>query len=116
MMSQVGSFPRPARSAFEDDRSATGIFRSAILTYFGQIVIQERAATKGSCSWPCPERIAPEAQARSHGGPKHTECRPATQKHKDGRPIPRREAPIEVGGGTPWPNNRTTASTASSGT
>src|SRR5712691_5490785 len=82
MMSQVGSFPRAARSALEDGRSATGIFRSAILTYFGQIVIQERVATKGSCSWRCPERIAPEAQARSHGGPKHTECRPATQKHK----------------------------------
>src|SRR5262249_9662892 len=78
MISQIGSLPRAARSALEAGRSATGIFRSAILTYFGQIVIQEPAATKGSCApalpspaygggWGMEERIAPEAQARSHG-------------------------------------------------
>src|SRR5262245_12555639 len=83
MTSQMGSLPRPARSALENDRSvATGTVRSAMLTYFGQTVIQQRAATKGSCPRPSPERIAPEAQARSHGRPKHTGCRPATQKHK----------------------------------
>src|SRR5262250_1282591 len=68
MTSQMGSLPRPARSALENDRSVpTGTVRSAMLTYFSQIVIQQRAATKGSCPRPRPERIAPEAQARSHG-------------------------------------------------
>src|SRR5262249_40434025 len=104
MTSQMGSLPRPARSALENARSvATGTVRSAMLTYFGQIVIQQMAATKGSCPRPRPEPIAPEAQARSHGRPKHTGCRPATQKHKDGDdpapagagPSPRRHAMAE---------------------
>src|SRR5436309_4114026 len=79
MISQMGSLPSAARSALEGVRSATGKFRSAILTYFGQIVIQETVLTKGSCSPPSPlaappggrwqggEQIALELQARSHG-------------------------------------------------
>src|SRR5215813_11394009 len=68
MTSQMGSLARPARSALENARSvATGTVRSAMLTYLDQIVIQQEAGTKGSCPRPRPERIAPEAQARSHG-------------------------------------------------
>src|SRR6516225_11602549 len=55
MTSQMGSLPRPARSAPENARSvATGTVRSAMLTYLGQIVIQQEAATKGSCPRPPP--------------------------------------------------------------
>src|SRR5258708_23167708 len=68
MPSQMGSLPRTARSAAENARSvATGTVRSAMLTYLGQLVIQQHAATKGSYPRPHAERIAPGAQARSHG-------------------------------------------------
>ncbi len=46
---------------------ATGTVRSAILTYFGQIVILITIAAKGTCANRPPEWIAPAAQARSHG-------------------------------------------------
>src|SRR6266480_1416731 len=69
MRSHIGSWSRPARSAPENERSdATGLVRSAMLTYFGQIVIRERAATKGLYPPPRPKRIAPLAQARSWAG------------------------------------------------
>src|SRR5262252_5736914 len=68
MRSHIGSWSRPVRSAPENERSdATGLVRSAMLTYFGQIVIREPAATKGLYPRPRPKRIAPLAQARSHG-------------------------------------------------
>src|SRR4051812_26467195 len=115
----MGSFPRVARSPAENDRSvAIGTVRSAILTYFGQIVIQEPAATKGSCPYgprgSRPEPIAPEAQARSHGQRKHTGCRPATQKHPgDGYPAPRkRPGKGKFEEEAPWLNDPMTASTA----
>src|SRR5262245_19430865 len=83
MTSQMGSRPRVVRSAPDNDRSfVTGAVRSAILTYFGQFVIREWVATKGSYPQLRLERIAPAAQARSHGRPNHTGCRPATQKQK----------------------------------
>src|SRR5437867_7593393 len=44
MMSQIGSLPRVARSALADGRSATtGMIRSAILTYYGRIVMPRQA-------------------------------------------------------------------------
>src|SRR5215472_6395466 len=70
MTSQIGSWPRVARSALGNGRSvAMGTVRSAMLTYLGQIVIRELAATKGSYPRLGAKRIAPSAQARSHGRP-----------------------------------------------
>src|SRR6516162_5939005 len=57
MTSQMGSLPRPARSALENARSvATGTVRSAMLTYLGQIVIQQGGRH---------ERIVPAAPPRA---------------------------------------------------
>src|SRR2546423_7334606 len=68
MRSHIGSWSRRVRSASGNERSdARGLVRSAMLTYFGQIVIRELAATKGMYPRPRPKRIAPLAQARSHG-------------------------------------------------
>src|SRR5262245_34479409 len=56
MMSQLGSLARAARSPPADGRfGATGTVRSAILTYFDQIVIQYSTGTKGSCRRPLPQ-------------------------------------------------------------
>src|SRR5262249_5362837 len=49
MTSQIGSLARGARSAWEAGRSVNGEIRSAILTYFGQIVIRLLVGTTGSC-------------------------------------------------------------------
>src|ERR1700704_2609854 len=94
MTSEMGSWPRAARSPGENDRSvAIGTVRSAILTYFGQIVIQERAATKGSCPDRArgsrPEPIAPEAQARSHGQTYRVSARDAKAYAAPGRGRPK---------------------------
>src|ERR1700755_2855837 len=108
MTSQMGSLPRPARSAPENARSvATGTVRSAMLTYLGQIVIQQEAATKGSYPRPRPERIAPEAQARSHGRAE-TYRVSARDAKAEGRTRVRNWTglPEEE---SPWQNNRMTA-------
>src|SRR5215510_12831202 len=93
MTSQIGSFPRAPRSPAGNDRSvATGTVRSAILTYLGQIVIQDQVATKGSYPGARPEPIAPKAQPRSHGGgnipgvgPRRKSIRPAEPSRPRGR-------------------------------
>src|SRR5258706_1404213 len=79
MISQIGSCARGAPCALDKARSAaTGMFRSVILTYLGQIVSREPATTKGSLRTDCTHG----ARALM-GGPKHTGCRSATQKYKD---------------------------------
>src|SRR5215831_14004088 len=84
MTSQIGSWPRVARSALGNGRSvATGTVRSAMLTYLGQIVIRELAATKGSYPRLGVKRLRRRRKRALMGGPKHTGCRAATQKPKD---------------------------------
>src|SRR5262249_49596228 len=84
MMSQIGSCARGTPSALDKARSAaTGTVRSAILTYFGQIVIQEAAAAKRSYPRTAPNRLHPRPARALMVGAKHTGCRPATQKYKD---------------------------------
>src|SRR5262249_11753957 len=92
MTSQMGSLPRPARSALENARSvATGTVRSAMLTYFGQIVIQQVAATKGSCPRPPPRGVcAGGARALSWTGRNRRGVAPGRKRIRAGtvRPPP----------------------------
>src|SRR5262249_53520508 len=110
MMSQIGSCARGTPSALDKARSAaTGTVRSAILTYFGQIVIQEAGLlrndrTRGAA----PNRLHPRPARALMVGAKHTGCRPATQKYKDGitmadKPYDRLEGVIWYDGKlVPW--------------
>src|SRR5690242_960748 len=98
MRSHIGSWSRPARSTPETERSeATGLVRSAMLTYFGQIVIRELAATKGLTCGRAPNGLRPWRKRALMGGPKHTGCRPATQKRKD-EPASATTGPASRGG------------------
>src|SRR5215475_15768800 len=109
MMSQIGSCARGTPSALDKARSAaTGTVRSAILTYFGQIVIQEAAATKRSYPRRRSEPIAPAARARSHGRSKTYRVSPRDAKvlgrnHMADKPYDRLEGVIWYDGKlVPW--------------
>ena len=67
---KLDDVPEPARPRAPQARpvgawrsAASGAVRSAILTYFGQIVTHEPARTKGSCAGHHPERCAGGASA-----------------------------------------------------
>src|SRR5918999_2042583 len=84
MTSQVGSLVRCTRSAVDGRVVASGTVRSAILTYFDQIVIEKPAATKGSGHRlpPANGHCACGASTLSWAGRKHTGSWPGTQKRK----------------------------------
>ena len=78
-----------------------------MLTYFGQIVIGERAATKGSYARPYPQRIAPLAQARSHGRAETYRVSARDAKAEGRTRVRKLDRPPEEE--SPWQNNRMTA-------
>src|SRR5215217_5880220 len=81
MMSHSGSRSRPAGSPAENARlAATVAVRSAILTYFGLIVIETYVQTKDHTVGYACTAVASAAQARSHRLAKHTGCWSRTQK------------------------------------
>src|SRR5262249_8678706 len=101
MMSQIGSCARGTPSALDKTRSAaTGTVRSAILHISDRLLSKRRSLRNDRTRGAAPNRLHPRPARALMVRAKHTGCRPATQKYKDG--ITMAEKPYDRLEGVIW--------------